>query len=478
MSVMRDATGFSMHHELRVSTSNALCVIAAFALTACYDAPRNTDQAPVAALQHPEWTRKATLYEVNIRQYTPEGTFAAFQRHLPRLDSLGVDILWIMPVQPIGKKNRKGSLGSYYSIADYTATNPEFGSTADFKRLVDEAHKQGFKVILDWVPNHTAFDHTWATQHKDYYTLRPDGSISVARDAEGKETDWTDVADLNYDNRQMRRAMIDAMKWWVDSTGIDGFRVDVAWGVPYDFWTEMRATLDSARPGMFFLAEAEDPKLHQWFNMTYGWEFHHTLNEVAQGKKPTRVLDEYFEKQARTYPTDAMRMYFTSNHDENSWQGTEFERMGPNHQAAFVIAATIQNGMPLLYTGQEVSMNKRLRFFEKDTVNWKGQSLVSFYRSMFELKESQPALANGGWGGRHTSLRTNGGNSVSAFTRSLDSNVVVVAVNFGDNRAALAYQGFSNPGTYTDWFTKAKVPMGPSGNLEVPAHGYRVLVKP
>jgi glycosidase len=452
-------------------------VLLVAALAACAPSSQDERAATAAPAIHPPWTRKAAIYEVNVRQYTPEGTFAAFQRHLPRLDSLGVDILWIMPVQPIGRMNRKGSLGSYYSIANYTETNPEFGTKAEFKRLVDEAHQLGFKVILDWVPNHTAFDHTWATQHKDYYTLRADGSISVARDAEGKETDWTDVADLNYDNREMRRAMIEAMKWWVDSTGIDGFRVDVAWGVPYDFWTEMRATLDSARPGMFFLAEAEDPKLYEWFNATYGWEFHHTLNDVAKGNKPTRVLDEYFDKQARSYPASAMRMYFTSNHDENSWQGTEFERMGPNHLAAFVIAATIQNGIPLLYTGQEASMNKRLRFFEKDTVNWKGPSLVSFYRSMFELKESQPALANGGWGGRQANLKTNGGNSVYAFTRTLDSNVVLVAVNFGDNRAAIAYHGLENPGTYTDWFTKAKVQMEANGNIEVPAHGYRVLLK-
>jgi glycosidase len=443
--------------------------------------------ATASSVTHPEWTRNAAIYEVNIRQFTPEGTFAAMQKHLPRLDSLGVDILWLMPVQPIGRKNRKGSLGSYYSIADYTSTNPEFGSKADFKSLVGAAHAQGLKVILDWVPNHTAFDHTWTTQHKDFYTLRPDGSISVARDNDGKETDWTDVADLNYDNRDMRRAMIDAMKWWVDSTGIDGFRVDVAWGIPYDFSAEMRQALTAARPDLFFVAEAEDPKLHQWYDMTYGWEFHHTLNDIARGKKTTKVLDDYFAKQAREYPADAMRMYFTSNHDENSWQGTEFERMGANHLAAFVLAATIQNGMPLLYTGQEVSMNKRLRFFEKDTVNWKGPSLAPFYRRMFELKESQPALANGAAGGSQTRLalklgdftdRAKDTDRIYAMARAKDSNVVVVVVNFGDTIASIAFPDLKWPGRYLDWFEKSVGPLGVGElYLRVPAHGYRILVK-
>jgi glycosidase len=435
-------------------------------------------------LVHPDWTRNAAIYEVNVRQYTPQGTIRALNAHLPRLKDLGVDILWLMPVQPIGKKNRKGVLGSYYSIANYTEVNPEFGTKEDFKAFVDSAHKTGLKVILDWVPNHTAFDHPWATADKNYYTLRPDGSISVARDASGKETDWTDVADLNYDNRDMRRAMIAAMKWWVDSSDIDGFRVDVAWGVPYDFWTEMRATLDSAKPGMFFLAEAEDPKLHQWFDMTYGWEFHHTLNEVATGKKPASAFDEYFAKQDSTYPADAMRMYFTSNHDENSWQGTEFERMGANHQAAFVVAATIQNGMPVIYPGQEVSMSKRLRFFEKDTVDWKGKSLASFYQRVLALKDSQPALANGALGGTQEKLEVKLSrgqeNRVYAFTRAKDSNVVAVLVNFGDQDASVEFPNAKYPGNYRDWFDKSNAAIigAPKGfYLRIPAHGYRLLTK-
>src|SRR5262249_10679832 len=363
-------------------------------------------------------TRSAVIYELNTRQYTPSGTLAALLPHLIRLKRLGIDMLWIMPVQPIGKLNRKGTLGSYYSIAEYGAINPEFGTMADFRSVVDSAHRLGMKVILDWVPNHTAFDHTWTVQHRDYYTLRADGSISVARDNEGKETDWTDVADLNYDNRDLRRAMIEAMRWWVDSTGIDGFRCDVAWGVPYDFWREARRALIAAKPALFLLAEAEAPRLHAYFDMTYGWEFHHLLNQLAQGKRTTADLGLFLAREDSTYAPDDYRMYFTSNHDENSWSGTEFERMGANHLPAFILSATVRGSMPLLYTGQEASLHKRLRFFDKDTVSWTGPSLAGFYRAVFALKHSQAALWNGSAGGPETELHTNGGPRVYAFTRT------------------------------------------------------------
>ncbi|HEU0080275.1 MAG TPA: alpha-amylase family glycosyl hydrolase [Longimicrobiaceae bacterium] len=426
---------------------------------------------------YPSWTRSATIYEVNVRQFTPEGTFAALERHLPRLDSLGVDILWLMPVQPIGVKNRKGGLGSYYSIRDYTAVNPEHGTEADFRRFVDAAHARGMRVILDWVANHTSHDHAWTVEHKDWYTLRPDGSISNPLDQQGKETDWTDVAELNYGSAEMRRAMLAEMRWWVDSMKVDGFRADVAWGVPYDFWAAMRREMTAARPDLFLLAEAEDPRLHDFFHATYAWELHHLLNEIARGEKGTAELDRYFAKQDSAYPPGAYRMSFTSNHDENSWQGTEFERMGANHAPAFVLSATLDNSIPLVYTGQEASLSKRLRFFEKDTVNWSGPSLAGFYRSMLDLKERQPALANGPWGGDQAVLRTDGGDRVYAFTRTRAANTVLVAVNFGDAPARVAYRGLAQPGAFTDWFSRASVRLAAEGSLEIPAHGYRVLVR-
>jgi glycosidase len=443
--------------------------------TACRPSHATTTASLSAAPA--SWTRSAVIYEVNVRQYTPEGTFAALERELPRFDSLGVDILWVMPVQPIGKLNRKGPLGSYYSISNYTAFNPEFGSAADFKRLVNDAHQHRKRVVLDWVPNHTSFDHVWITSHPDWYVHRPDGTISNARDNEGHETDWTDVAELDYDKPAMRQQMIADMRWWLDSMSVDGFRCDVAGGVPMDFWREARRALTAVKPDLFMLAEAEGPQYYPAFDATYGWELHHLLNEIAQGKRSTTDLDAYFSRQRRDYPLTAYRMYFTSNHDENSWNGSEFERMGENHVPAFVLAATAQLGMPLIYTGQEASLKKRLRFFEKDTVDWSGTSLIGFYRSIVDLKHGNSALWNSAEGGDQVKLETDGGNRVYAYTRTRGENTVLVALNFGDAPAHLSYSGLTRSGQFTDWFTKSRFTLGSLGTIDVPAHGYRVLVR-
>jgi len=470
------------------STSASAVLLAAITFVACKPAPKSVDSTAVkqqaaAAITvnkdsapHPDWSKNAVIYEMNVRQYTPQGTIAAAQAHLPRIKQLGVDMLWVMPVQPIGKKNRKGVLGSYYAVSDYTAINPEFGTKADFKAFVDAAHAQGLKVLLDWVANHTAFDHAWITAHKDWYVTKSDGTIINARDGDGHDTDWTDVAELNYDNLDMRKAMIADMRFWVDSMNVDGFRADVAGGAPTDFWLDAKRELQKSKPDLFLLAESEDPKLHAAFDMTYGWELHHLLNEIAQGKKPTSALSPYFAKQDTAFGKAAYRLYFTSNHDENSWNGSEFERMGANNVPAFVLSATVQNSMPLLYTGQEVSLRKRLRFFEKDTVDWKGPSMANFYHAVFELKHHEPALANGQWGGTQTVLSTNGGDRVYAFTRTKDTNTVLTVVNFGDKPVKTLYQGLTQPGEYTDWFSKAKTSLAANGTVDIPAHGYRVLV--
>ena len=461
-----------MSSQRRLSPLGIPFAIALGLVVSCRSAPL---PEPASAASHPTWSRNAVLYEVNVRQYTPEGTFAAFEKHLPRLDSLGVDIFWIMPVQPIGKLNRKGSLGSYYSVANYTAINPEFGTVGDFRALVDDVHRRGKKLILDWVPNHTSFDNVWVAAHPDWYVHKPDGTISNARDNENHETDWTDVAELDYTKPAMRQAMIDAMRWWVDSMHVDGFRCDVAGGVPMDFWVEAKRALSSSRPDLFLLAEAEGPQFYPVFDATYGWELHHLLNEIAQGKQPVSQLDAYLARQHQTYPASAYRMYFTSNHDENSWSGTEFERMGANHIPAFVIAATLESSLPLLYTGQEASLMKRLRFFDKDTVSWSGPSLAGFYRAMFDLKHQNQALWNGQYGGPQITLHTTAGDRVYAFTRTRGDNTVLVAVNFGDAPVSASYTGLTRAGQYTDWFSKARVQLGPAGVLEIPAHGYRIL---
>lgn len=463
--------------------------LALFALlTACAPAdpraghtPDGRPATPAASTQPPfeapAWARSATIYEVNTRQYTPAGTFRALLPELARIRATGADILWFMPIQPIGATNRKGTLGSYYSIADYTAVNPEFGTLTDFKAVVDSAHALGMKVILDWVANHTAFDHRWTREHPDWYTRRADGSISTAIDDKGKETDWTDVADLDYRNRAMRAEMLRSMRWWLEQAGIDGFRCDVAGFVPSDFWAEAREAVLAVRPEAFLLAEWEDPALHASFHATYGWELHHLLNRLAKGEAGQDSLRAYLDRQRQRFPPHAFHLTFTSNHDENSWNGSEFERMGRNHQAAFVVASTLEGAFPLVYSGQEASNAKRLRFFDKDTIDWRGASLQGFYATLAALKDSTPALHNGAWGGTVQWLTHDGGDRVIAFGRVAGASAVVVLANFGDAPRTVRWQGLGATGAYRDAFGRETATLGESGATAVPAHGWRVFVR-
>ena len=264
----------------------------------------------------PEWAKSASIYEVNTRQYTPEGTFKAFQKELPRLKEMGVDILWMMPINPIGVKNRKGTLGSYYSIKDYKAINPEFGTESDFKNLVTEAHKLGMHVIIDWVANHTSWDNVWMKNHSDWYTK--DSLGNIIRPA---GTDWDDTADLNYSNPELRRAMIDAMSYWVKNADIDGFRCDVAGMIPLSFWIHARKAIDEIKPGCFFLAEDGEPAIHKAFDMTYDWPLKDIINDIAKGKKNANDLIKHFESESKRFQPEDLRMQFTTNHDENTWSG-------------------------------------------------------------------------------------------------------------------------------------------------------------
>lgn len=312
--------------------------------------------------KHVEWAYSSVIYELNTRQFTPEGTFAAAAEQLPMLKELGVDIIWVMPMQPIGIKERKGSLGSYYAIRDYCAVNPEFGTEADFHAFVDKAHELGMKVILDWVANHTSPDHPW-TNNPGWHYRDSLGNLTV-------QYDWTDISKLDYSNPDMRHAMLRSMRWWLDTFGIDGFRCDVASEIPTDFWNSTYDTLRMSYPNLFTLCEAEHPDsllTLKAFDMYYGWELHHIMNDVAQGNKNVDSLWAYFAKADTLFPEYAIRMNFTSNHDENSWAGTAIERMGDAHYL-FTAFTYFIPGMPLIYNGQESALNKRLRFFEKDTI--------------------------------------------------------------------------------------------------------------
>ena len=395
------------------------------------------DKPPADTVNHVAWSRQATIYEVNLRQFTPEGPIPAFQAHLPRLKAMGVDILWLMPIHPIGAKNRKGTLGSYYAAKDYLTVNPEFGTLADLKVLVAEAHRLGMKVIIDWVANHTAWDHVWITQHPDWYKKNASGQIYPVTFGEGKhKEEWTDVVALDYRSPALRKAMIDAMAFWLREADIDGFRCDVASLVPTPFWNDARAALDRIKP-VFMLAESDAVDLHaKAFDMSYDWELGNLMQAIAKGKATAADLATHLRQPKKHYPADAYRMTFTTNHDWNSWQGSDAELYGPGFKAFAVLAATLP-GMPLLYGGQEGGLDKRLQFFEKDAIAWKGYPLADLYTELFRLKHTHPALANGSAGGALTivdlPVRT-----LFAFQRTRGDDRVTVVVNLSAQAQSLS----------------------------------------
>jgi glycosidase len=402
----------------------------------------------------PEWSQDAVIYEVNVRQYTKEGTLKAFEAHLPRLKELGVKVLWFMPIYPISEKNRNGSLGSPYSVANYEEVNPDFGTMDDLKNLVKEAHSMGFKVMLDWVANHTGWDNPWIAKHPDWYTHDSDGNIIHPAD-----TNWTDVADLNYDNQEMRTAMIDAMKFWVKESDIDGFRADYAQGVPADFWNEARAELDKIKP-VYMLAEDEDHPdyLKQAFNANYSWRFYNLLNGVAQGKNDSSDIQNYLEALNKLYPEGTYPMFFTSNHDENFANGTEYDRLGDSVKTMAALTFTAP-GIPLIYSGQEAGLKKSLPLFDKGEISWNDLSMQTFYEQLISLKENNQALWNGSAGGTINFLQTSNPN-ILAFYREKGQDKVIVVMNLSADsvkgqvsfdRLADSYQTlFSNKETKLD----------------------------
>ena len=393
----------------------------------------------------PEWSYNKAIYEVNIRQYTPEGNIKAFEKHLPKLKELGADILWLMPINPIGENNRKGTLGSYYSVKDYKAVNPEFGTIEEFKSLVKMVHKMGMYVIIDWVANHTAWDNPWITEHPELYTTDSlDNIITPVRD-------WTDVADLNYDNKELWVEMIDALKFWVEECDIDGYRCDVAGMVPIEFWIEARSELKKIK-SVFMLAEWDTPEVHLAFDMTYDWNLHKILNGIAKNEKTVVDLTEHLKKNERDFPINAFRMQFTSNHDENSWNGTEFERLGDGVETFAVLTCVIPD-MPLVYTGQEAGNTKRLSFFDKDTVEWKEYELFDIYSKLFQLKKNNKSLFNGDRGGEMTFLQGSNKENIFAFTRTSDKDKILAIFNLSDQSLVFELTGESLQGSYKNYFT-------------------------
>lgn len=414
-----------------------------------------------------KWKNSANIYEVNVRQYTTEGTFNAFAKHLPRLKEMGVKIIWLMPVTPISVEKRQGTLGSYYACSDYTSVNPEFGDLDDLKDLVVQAHEMEMKLIIDWVANHTGYDHYWTKEHPDWYE----------KDAEGNFTErhgWIDVIDLNYTNKDLRTAMIACMQYWIKECDIDGFRCDMAHLVPLDFWVEAKQQCEPLKE-LFWLAECEVPEYHKVFDVSYSWKWMHATENLIRGfaglQDIKNVLKEYQE-----YAPGALKLFFTSNHDENSWNGSEYEKYGNAAKVLSVFTFT-WTGIPLIYSGQELPNLKRLKFFDKDEIEWDNKPLQMelFYKKLLALKSNNAALHQTG---NINVLPTEFNDSIFAFLRITDANKVLVILNLS-NKDKLQFK-IAHPlleGNFTHLFSDITYQLGAVQSFELQEWEYMVLIQ-
>lgn len=425
-------------------------------------------------MTHPEWSCSAVLYEMNVRQLTPEGTLRAAAGRLPFLHDMGIDAVWLMPIYPIGIEGRKGTLGSYYSVRDYCAVNPEMGDMADFDAFVRRAHELGMKVILDWVANHTARDARWVDESPaDWYRRDAGGSPVVP-------WDWTDTAQLDYDNRAVWRAQLEAMRFWVERHAVDGFRCDMAMLVPGAFWNETFRELRALKPDLFTLAEAEESYLFDEgaFDACYGWELHHLMNDVAQQKSRVTVIRDWLYADLGRYPRTAMRLAFTSNHDENSWNGTEFERMGDAREIMTAFTFVAPHALPLVYTGQEVGYDHRFEFFDRDPIPcYEANGYTDLYRRLIRMRHENPALAAGGRGGEMVEIRNNAEDCLMTFVREVEGNRVVAIMNLSPYAIHADYRTGIYAGAYTDALTGEPAVLPDRVECDMAGWSYRILTR-
>jgi 1,4-alpha-glucan branching enzyme len=420
---------------------------------------------------HPEWAKNAVIYQLNTRQFSPEGTFAAAAKDLPRIKALGCDIIWLMPIHPIGELNRKGTLGSPYAVKDYFGVNPEFGTIDDLKDFVKQAHALGMYVILDWVANHTAWDNDWVTQHPEWYERDYKGDFRPT-----PWWDWSDIINLDYNQRDMREKMTEAMKFWVSEADIDGYRCDVAGFIPTDFWNQVRLELDAIKP-VFMLAEWESKELHEYaFDMSYAWSWNEKMHAICTGKADVNQLYVYYSWNESAFPKNIFRMTFTSNHDMNSWEGTMWEQFGEGTEAA-VVLSIIGEGMPLIYNGQEAGESKRLAFFEKDSITWQYHPIEEVFKKSIALMKNNTALWHAKWGATMIKVPNSAENQVLSFVRANDQDKVFAVFNFSSLSQSIDFNESIHFGTYKDYFTDEKVTCNEAFKLQLPPWGYKVFVK-
>jgi glycosidase len=424
----------------------------------------------------PAWATSAVLYELNVRQFSEEGNFQAVIKELPRIKELGVDILWLMPIFPIGKENRKGTLGSPYSVQDYYAINPDYGDEEDLKQLVEVAHSLGLRVLLDWVPNHTAWDAVWSKNHPEYYTLY-EGKRTVPLNEHGEPIeDWSDVCDLDYSKPELRTAMINAMSHWVKLADIDGFRVDMAGLVPNEFWKEARPALDSLKP-LYMLAEWQDEPGHfqSCFHTNYGWMWKDVTKAIWKGDQNANALDSLDATLQKLYPKHFTQLYFTQNHDENTWAGTEADLYGASSDAFNVLSFTWA-GMPLIYNGQEDILVQQLGFFNHTPIQWKNYAKTPFYQSLSALRHGNKALWSGVHGGKPVRIHTDADDAVYAFYREKEEDKVVVILNLSQDVQTFTMKiPESLTGPYANVFGKSTTQLTEELTLNLKPWEYIVL---
>ncbi len=426
--------------------------------------------APLVKLTHPEWSRNAVIYQINTRQFTKEGTFKAAETHLPRLKDLGADILWLMPIHEIGQKNRKGALGSPYAVKDYYSVNPEFGNFDDLKHFVQAAHDLGMHVILDFVPNHTAWDSLLASEHPDWFSRNWKGDFHPT-----PWYDWSDIIDLDYSKVEVREYISAVMQFWIREADIDGYRCDVAGFVPTDFWNTLRKELDAIKP-VFMLAEWESRDLHiEAFDMTYAWSWYDTMLKIAKGEGNVSHLFIYYSWNEKAYPFDIMRMLFVSNHDKNSWEGTQYEQFGGATEAVIALS-TVSEGMPLLYNGQEAGEGKRLSFFDKDPIEWKEHPIGALYKKLFALKKKNTALWNAHWGARMIHVPNSAPLKVFSFVRQNEKDKVFAVFNFSAEPQTVTFEESLFHGKYTEYMSGQSVELSATAKIELQPWGYQIFV--
>ena len=475
----------------------AILLAAVIGLSACKDNGKTDEKAEAApekvvAKVTNDMMENAIIYEANIRQYSEEGSFDAFTKDIPELKKLGVKVIWLMPIFPISETKRKATggdfahliedeeerkkmLGSYYAVTDYTKVNPEFGTIEDFRELIKAAQEHDMHVILDWVPNHTGWDHVWIKEHPNYYTQNDQGEIIDPINPDtGESWGWADVADLNYDNQDMRKEMIEDMMYWIKEEGVDGFRCDVAGAVPHDFWEQAISEL-RAEKDLFMLAEAWEPGLMKGkdlFDMAYGWGTHHRMNEIAQGKDDVSAWYHRMDEIASMYEADDILMNFITNHDENSWNGTIEERMGEAGEAMLALSYCAP-GMPLIYSAQEYDMKHRLKFFEKDQIpKTKGKAWPVLVK-LGELKTTNPALHGGKNAASYTRIKTSDDKAILAFKREKDGQAIMYIANFSKDPVTFTTE---ESGTYKNYMTGEVYEGTPDKEYNLAPNDYVILI--